>query len=272
MKRSENNVSDSTVRSASGSSPPAKLIKSDGTVTDVYPNDGKRFTLDEKQEFVGGLIAYMRCIDPTTTMVVNESGIPRRLPPNHLASAVAQPQVTIQNGREFLVLLAGDVLVGPTSLVINNGRPPAKAQANQAISILNLIPPGVPAADAWEASGRKWYPDLNLTLYTAAEHAMVADLAKRYGPYIVTYSLMESFPKVYCVEWQFAPEHRQQMRDCLRSGRRCRSRVGRTTRTAATATTATTRTTARSRASASRCRPRRDWLSCSWATWTAVPE
>ncbi len=97
-------------------------------------------------------------------------------------------------------------------LVTGNGRP-QHSSTSPDISILNLIPPAVPSANASKASSRKWDPDLNLTVYTAAQAALVADLANRYGSYIVTYSLMESFPKVYCVEWQFAPEHRQQMRE-----------------------------------------------------------
>jgi hypothetical protein len=51
----------------------AELIKVDGTRTTVTPKNGKSFTLDEMQGFVGGYIEFV-CLDDTTVMCLNEEG------------------------------------------------------------------------------------------------------------------------------------------------------------------------------------------------------
>lgn len=52
----------------------ATLIKADGTESEVFPADGKKFTLEELQKFVGGYIELTRTNKPVRDMYVNEEG------------------------------------------------------------------------------------------------------------------------------------------------------------------------------------------------------
>jgi hypothetical protein len=67
----------------------AKLIKTDGTMVSIEPADGKAFTLEELQKFVGG---YIQIIRPPSRvgalLVVNEEGRLIGLPFNPAASLI----------------------------------------------------------------------------------------------------------------------------------------------------------------------------------------
>lgn len=64
----------------------AKLITPDGLTRDVTPADGKAFTLDELQGFVGGYIQLVR-LTRSRLMCCNEEGKLERLPLNRTATA-----------------------------------------------------------------------------------------------------------------------------------------------------------------------------------------
>lgn len=82
----------------------AQLIKTDGTVQEVTPANGKGFTLEELQGFVGGYIEPVR-LGPGKTMLVNEEGLGMELAYNSVASELAgQPLVgnaVVVDGKEW---------------------------------------------------------------------------------------------------------------------------------------------------------------------------
>ncbi len=65
----------------------AKLIKTDGTETIVYPAHGKSFTLQELQKLVGGYIEMVRTVDGKQ-MIINEEGKLNDLPVNDKATVL----------------------------------------------------------------------------------------------------------------------------------------------------------------------------------------
>ncbi len=67
----------------------ATLIKTDGTQVEVHPANGKRFTLDELQGFVGGLVEMIDLSEGI--MWVNEEGKLDDLPMNTKATNIARP-------------------------------------------------------------------------------------------------------------------------------------------------------------------------------------
>lgn len=62
----------------------AKLIKTDGSVTDVKPADGRAFTLEELQKFVGGYIEIINVGE--RAMVMDEEGKLKRKAVNECAT------------------------------------------------------------------------------------------------------------------------------------------------------------------------------------------
>ncbi len=64
----------------------AKIVKTDGTVTEVRPKNGIDFVLEELQEIVGGYIEIVNIKDGL--MVVNEEGKIKNLPINKLATII----------------------------------------------------------------------------------------------------------------------------------------------------------------------------------------
>ena len=88
----------------------ATLIKTDGTMTPVKPKNGKYFTLEEKQAFVGGYIEFI----PTREgnwMTINEAGKINGLPLNKMATLLYKYSITWQDERPmFADLIMGDVL------------------------------------------------------------------------------------------------------------------------------------------------------------------
>lgn len=94
----------------------AKLVKADGSFSTIEPKNGKRFTLEELQGYVGGDIApialrHKALIEElsgsfTILMVVNLDGYPMRLPKNEKATEFAK------NGAPTVMCLpvVGDVV------------------------------------------------------------------------------------------------------------------------------------------------------------------
>ena len=78
-------------------------IKTDGTVAEVHPANGKKFTLKELQEFVGGYIELVTTREPRRHMYVNEEGTLDGLPLNQKASELIHPM--------YCTVVVGDVLV-----------------------------------------------------------------------------------------------------------------------------------------------------------------
>lgn len=52
----------------------AILYRTDGTFTEVCPENGRYFSLEELQRYVGGYIEYVETTDPDHLMVINEDG------------------------------------------------------------------------------------------------------------------------------------------------------------------------------------------------------
>ena len=80
----------------------ATLIKSNGEETKVLPNNKTDFSLDELQNYVGGLIETVRTKD-NKIMVINEEGKINELPINYKATEMYK-----YNLFDFIV---GDVLI-----------------------------------------------------------------------------------------------------------------------------------------------------------------
>lgn len=81
----------------------ASLLKTDGTETLVTPANGKKFTLEEMQKYVGGYIEIVRGPN-SSKLIVNEEGLLQGLPLNRLASLAANRYIV----GDVLVLLKGD--------------------------------------------------------------------------------------------------------------------------------------------------------------------
>ena len=67
----------------------ATLIKTDGTQQEVHPVNGKRFSLEELQGFVGGLVELLDLGEGV--MWINEEGKLIDLPFNRTATRLARP-------------------------------------------------------------------------------------------------------------------------------------------------------------------------------------
>jgi hypothetical protein len=63
----------------------ARYLKTDGTEVEISPANGKKFTLKELQDLVGGYIE-MVSIKDRFTMVINEEGAVNGMPKNEAAS------------------------------------------------------------------------------------------------------------------------------------------------------------------------------------------
>jgi hypothetical protein len=73
---------------------PAHLYKTDGTIKDVVPSNGKYFTLKELQDMVGGLIEFVY-LPKSRCMVINEEGKIMQMDFNHYATYIYQ--VTLES-------------------------------------------------------------------------------------------------------------------------------------------------------------------------------
>lgn len=67
----------------------ATLLKTDFTMTEVQPKNGKDFTLEELQGYVGGFIQIIHSDVDDSIMVVNEDGKLCGLPENVNATIAA---------------------------------------------------------------------------------------------------------------------------------------------------------------------------------------
>ena len=67
----------------------ATLMLTDGTILTVAPKSGKKFKLKEAQDFVKGFVELVYFPD-NTMLIVNEEGIIKDLPYNHVATEVVK--------------------------------------------------------------------------------------------------------------------------------------------------------------------------------------
>lgn len=81
----------------------AMWIKATGPVDHVVPSKGGKFTLEEVQKMVGGLVERVR-LQGGMVLLVNEEGIPRELPLNRYATQMVG----------FIVL--GDAVILPIGM------------------------------------------------------------------------------------------------------------------------------------------------------------
>lgn len=82
----------------------AQLIKTNGEETDIEPEDGKFFGLEELQRYVGGYIE-VHTLDDGRLIVINEDGLLMGLPQNPLATVAAHNLFTTGRG------VVGDVVI-----------------------------------------------------------------------------------------------------------------------------------------------------------------
>jgi len=80
-------------------------LKADGTIETVKPANGKKFSLKELQDFVGGDIELVRTIKPVRNMYVNEWGVLNGLPYNREATKTISRDYLLVNG------VRGDAIV-----------------------------------------------------------------------------------------------------------------------------------------------------------------
>lgn len=81
----------------------ATWIKSNGEMTQVVPSEGDKFTPQEVQKMVGGLVERLR-LPGRMVLLLNEEGIPKGLPLNPRASEMV--------GMEIF----GDVVLVPSGM------------------------------------------------------------------------------------------------------------------------------------------------------------
>jgi len=84
----------------------ATLYKSGGEVTDVTPENGKAFSLDELQKFVGGYIEFVGTPMGDKSFIVNEEGLLMGLPVNEMVSSLAGRMI-VGDALEVIVKGAG---------------------------------------------------------------------------------------------------------------------------------------------------------------------
>ena len=65
----------------------AKLFKTDGSVVEIKPASGKRFSISEAQRYVGGYVGIVH-LDNGERLLVNEDGYMIGLPRNEKATGV----------------------------------------------------------------------------------------------------------------------------------------------------------------------------------------
>lgn len=68
----------------------ATLLKTDGSETIIEPRNGKKFSLEELQGYVGGYIELIRTKKPVRDMYINEEGKLNGLPLNAKATELYQ--------------------------------------------------------------------------------------------------------------------------------------------------------------------------------------
>lgn len=89
----------------------AELLKADGTVEQVSPANGNKWSLDELQRLVGGFIEAPPWLAPLR-MVWNEDGGPRGLPVNQAATDRVLARLQEKGGAlRYIPTIRGDVVV-----------------------------------------------------------------------------------------------------------------------------------------------------------------
>ncbi len=89
----------------------ATLIKTDGTTKQVKPANGRYFTLEEKQRFVGGLIEFVSTREGNW-LTINEEGKLNGLPINRTATLMSKHSIVWKENEcpVFADIVVGDVL------------------------------------------------------------------------------------------------------------------------------------------------------------------
>ena len=83
----------------------AYLVKTDGTIHLQRPLNGKKFSLEEAQELVGGYVQLVK-IRPALIAIMDEEGRIKRLPENPEASRILKQESGMDWGT-----LRGPVLI-----------------------------------------------------------------------------------------------------------------------------------------------------------------
>lgn len=85
-------------------------IKTDGSITNVTPRHGKKFSVEEIQALVGGYFELVHAVVGTKrrNMYVNEEGLIHNLPLNHTATSYVAPHFI---GAVHGGVLRGNVLI-----------------------------------------------------------------------------------------------------------------------------------------------------------------
>ena len=83
----------------------AKLLKSDGTETQIKPKEGSKFQLNELQDYVDGYIEIIE-INSSDIMIVNEEGKMYNKPYNKLAT-----QIFIKSTSNKADYIVGDAVI-----------------------------------------------------------------------------------------------------------------------------------------------------------------
>lgn len=83
------------------------IIRPDNTLDKVEPQNGSHYTLEELQQYVGGLIEVVQLTN-STLMIVNEEGQLLGLPFNFAASNLVQDR------------LPGQIIVGTVVVIKDN--------------------------------------------------------------------------------------------------------------------------------------------------------
>ena len=96
----------------------AQLYKTDGTIANVKPVQGKTFKLKELQEYVGGLIDIQDLPKFKKVMVLNDEGKLIGLPKNNKATDIwkeTYPIAEYPNNNDELIV--GDVIICDEELI-----------------------------------------------------------------------------------------------------------------------------------------------------------
>lgn len=86
------------------------IVKTDGSKHVITPKNGKKFELEELQEYVGGYIQVIR-LSESQSMIVNENGKLYNLEHNAEASVIAH---------SYRAIFDNDFIVGDVAIINNN--------------------------------------------------------------------------------------------------------------------------------------------------------
>lgn len=90
------------------------IIKPNGDIIPVKPDNGEYFTLEELKEAVGGYIEYCETIYPVHTMVIDEEGKLKGKEYNPIATELYR--YAKDSKGNLLDVIVGDVLYSPKSM------------------------------------------------------------------------------------------------------------------------------------------------------------